>query len=148
MVCECNLDSVKFITSNICQMGFRGTVSLECTCLSLYFFIAITPKTHGPINPALRSQQERGVLVKLKESERINPRLERLAGSAAFWLGLGANRLNQEEKAKCPGRWVVMMGMLSLYICACWCVCRAGAGTSSGCYEDVGLCVCVLTGLE
>ena len=39
------------------------------------FFLAITPKAHGSINPTLGSQRERGVPVKLKESgEKINPR--------------------------------------------------------------------------
>lgn len=71
--------------------------------------------------------------------------VESLAESAAFWLTLSTNRLNQGEEAWCPRQQVTVMEMLACaFVHAC--VCRAGAGTGSDCYGDGELYVCVLTG--
>ena len=61
-------------------------------------------------NSRITAREGRGVPVKLKETGKDQSKVERPAGSAAFWLALSANRLNQGEEVRCPTQWVVMMG--------------------------------------
>lgn len=101
---------VDFITTDFYQMGLTVTKCSACTFF--LFFSCDNPKgtrVHKS-NSRITAREWAGVPVKLKESGKDQSKVERPAGSAAFWLALSANRLNQGEEVRCPTLWVVMMG--------------------------------------